>query len=300
VKQFLGFEDYRQPCQRLADALAMPYREIEIHRFPDGEHRIRLPLPLAETLIVCRSLFNPNEKLIDLLLLAETARTHGSRHLILVAPYLCYMRQDKAFHPGEAISQKIIGQLLADMFDAVITVDPHMHRTPTLDMAVPARQSVSLSAAELIAARLKSSGTDWLLAGPDEESEQWVKSIAGLCGFSYIIARKERLGDRNVSIRFPEYNLEQRHIALIDDVISTGRTLAEASRFLLNAGATEVQCFATHLLPHAGAIQLLAEAGVSKVIHSDSIEHSDDSIDLAPLLAHAVQQLNVNDRRQNQ
>jgi len=286
--QFIGFKDYRPAGQRLAAELTLPYQEASIHRFPDGEHKLTLPVPVAETILVCRSLFEPNPKLVDLLLLSKTARQQGAKKLVLVAPYLCYMRQDKAFHPGEAISQKIIGGHLADMFDAVITVDPHMHRTPSLAEAVPAKQAIMLSATEPIANHLAASGKDWLLAGPDEESEQWVKSIATICGLPYIIGSKIRTGDRQVSIRFPEMAIQHRPVALIDDVISTGRTLAEAARFLLNEGAEEVQCFATHLLPHAGAGVTLAEAGVSQLICTDSIDHAGESIHLAPLLAKVI------------
>ena len=124
----LGFEDYREPGRRLADELGADYREVEVHRFPDGEHRITLPIglpaSLPEHVVVCRSLFEPNAKLIDLFLLSATARELGAGRLTLVAPYLCYMRQDKAFHPGEAVSQRIIGRLLAEHFDALITVSP--------------------------------------------------------------------------------------------------------------------------------------------------------------------------------
>jgi ribose-phosphate pyrophosphokinase len=288
--QFFGFEDYRLAGRRLAAELAIPYQEVNVHRFPDGEHRLTLPLPVSETVLVCRSLFEPNSKLVDLLLLSETARRQGTKRLVLVAPYLCYMRQDKAFHPGEAISQYIIGRHLADMFDIVITVDPHMHRTPSLADAVPAKQAITLSATRPLADHLATSGRDWLLAGPDEESEQWVKSIAELCGLPYIIGRKERRGDREVSIRFPDMDIKQRPVALIDDVISTGRTLAESARYLLNGGAEEVQCFATHLLPHAGAAATLCEAGVSRVNSTDSIESAGETIHLASLLAGAIRQ----------
>ena len=75
----------------------------------------------------------PNDKLMALLFAAESLRRNGARRLVLVAPYLCYMRQDTAFHPGEAISQKVIGQLIAASFDRVITVDAHLHRTPDIE-----------------------------------------------------------------------------------------------------------------------------------------------------------------------
>ncbi len=289
--QLLGFEHYRRPAGRLAEALGIAYQEPEVHRFPDGEHRLRVPLPVQATVLLCCTLYDPNAKLIDLMLASRTLRELGAEKLILIAPYMCYMRQDKAFHPGESVSQKIVGEFLAGLFDVVVTVDPHMHRTPRLADAIPARQAISLSAAALIAERLQDDPGGWLLVGPDEESEQWVAGIAGLSGNPYLIGRKTRSGDRKVSIEFPRGEVRGQRIALIDDVISTGNTLAVAARHLLNQGAAEVQCFATHLLPHAGGLATLAEAGVSRVVCSDSIEHAGESFSLAPLLAEQVRRL---------
>ncbi len=92
--------------------------------------------------VLLRSLYQPNDKLVELLLAARAARGLGVRHLTLVAPYLAYMRQDIAFHPGEAVSQRIVGPFLASLFDAVVTVDRHLHRVATLPEAVPAAQAV--------------------------------------------------------------------------------------------------------------------------------------------------------------
>lgn len=284
----LGFEEYRGAGERLAAKLAVPYREVAIHRFPDGEHRLRLSESLPEQVVVCRSLFEPNEKLIDLLLLSQTARDLGARQLVLVAPYLCYMRQDKAFHPGEAVSQHIIGKLLAECFDALVTVDPHMHRTPNLADAVPVSQAINLSAAVPIAGYLQAMDIKPLLVGPDEESEQWVQRIAALTGLNYIVARKRRAGDRKIEIVLPESDIAGQHVVLIDDIISTGCTLARTAEHLLRLGACSVRCIATHVLPHGGAEEELAHAGVLEMLSTDSIPHASNRIQLAGLLAEAI------------
>ena len=113
----LGFDDYDIPAKSLAKTLNIEYTRAQIHRFPDGESKLTLPERVLEnppkSLVICRSLDQPNSKLIELLLAVQTAKALGVRELILVAPYLCYMRQDMAFHPGEAISQKIIGHFLS-------------------------------------------------------------------------------------------------------------------------------------------------------------------------------------------
>ena len=221
------------------------------HRFPDGELKLTLPVPLPTSVVVLRSLHHPNEKLVELVLLADAARALGARQLTLVAPYLAYMRQDKAFHPGEAVSQLIVGRLLAERFDAVVTIDPHLHRVATLEQAVPARRAVALSAAQLIGAHLAARTPRPLLLGPDAESEQWVKAAAG-GQLDFAVCTKQRSGDHDVRIELPALALGGRDVVLVDDVASTGGTLVECARQALAAGASRVDAAVTHALLEAG------------------------------------------------
>ena len=284
-----GFHEYRAAGKRLAERLGCPYREVDVHAFPDGEHKLTLPLPLPEHLVVCRSLNEPNAKLVDLMLVAGAARENGVRRLTLVAPYLCYMRQDIAFHPGEAVSQRIVGRLLAELFDTVITVDPHLHRTPDLADAVPAKRAVALSATGPMAAYLSDARyRDAVLIGPDAESRQWVSAIAARTGHGFGVARKQRAGDRSIRIALPEIDVAGRRVVLVDDVISTGQTMAVAARMLRDAGATAVECLVTHVLPGRQMQATLLEAGIETLASCDSIPHASNRIELASLLAAAV------------
>lgn len=284
----LGFPGYREPARRLAAAAGLDYADITVHRFPDGESLVRLPGTLPPRVILYCSLDNPNAKLVELELAAATALRLGAQRLTLVAPYLCYMRQDTAFHPGEAISQHIIGALLARHFDTVITVDPHLHRTRDLHQAIPVRRAVALSAAPVMADWLAAHAERPLLIGPDEESQQWVQAIAGPGGLEHGVARKQRLGDREVRIELPELSVAGRQVVLVDDVASTGRTLAEAARQVAALGAVSISVLVTHALFVEDALAQLRAAGVGDICSTDSVRHPSNKLQLAKLLAGAL------------
>lgn len=272
----------------------MAYADVAIHHFPDEESLVRLPTDLTEEVVLCRSLDHPNTKLIELVLAAAEARELGARRLTLVAPYLCYMRQDRAFHSGEAVSQKVIGRLLAEYFDAVITVDPHLHRVHHLAEAVPARRAVALTAMAPIAAFLQRHVRHALLVGPDRESEQWVAAVAERAGMDYVVGEKVRLGDREVEIHL-NGDFADREVVLIDDVASTGRTLEVAANIALAGGAGSVSVMVTHALFVEDAVARLEKAGVSHIWSTDSIPHESNAVPLAPLLASALAETEEND-----
>jgi ribose-phosphate pyrophosphokinase len=284
----LYFEDELANAARIAQAGHLDLAKIERHRFPDGEIKLRLPNTLPEQVTILRTLNNPNEKLIELLLAAQTARNLGARHLTLVAPYLAYMRQDIAFHPGEAISQRIVGRFLASLFDAVITVDPHLHRVATLQEAVPVATAIVLSGAPLLADLIAAHRLNPLLLGPDEESAQWVALAASRHGFDHAVCRKVRHGDRMVEIALPDLAMTGRQVVLLDDVASTGHTVAQATRLLLAAGATSVDVAVTHALFAGDAIQVMLAAGVGQVWSTDCIVHSSNAVSMVATIAQAL------------
>ncbi|MEZ5492788.1 MAG: ribose-phosphate diphosphokinase [Gammaproteobacteria bacterium] len=286
----LGFEDYRNQAKNLATALGEEYAEVSVHRFPDGESKVTLPAGLPEHVTCCRSLDRPNDKLIELLLAATAARQLGARRVSLIAPYLCYMRQDIAFYPGEAISQQIVGSFLAGLFDDVITVDPHLHRIHALQEAIPLQNSLAVSAGPAMSRFLRARDNP-LLLGPDSESLQWVETIARDCGLEFGVGSKTRSGDRQVTVELPDLAMTGREIVLVDDVVSSGETVAIAASQCLQKGATRVNVLVTHALFAPGAQQRMREAGVAEIWSTDSISHASNCISLAPLLAEAAQQL---------
>jgi ribose-phosphate pyrophosphokinase len=277
-------------ARRLAARLALPLHEIALHRFPDGELRVTVGAA-APTTVVYVSLDQPNEKLLALMFASEALRRVGAKRLVLVAPYLCYMRQDAAFREGEAISQKVIGRMLADAFDRVITVAAHLHRTARIEEVFPGIAADDLSAVPAMVETLRASGVDprTVLVGPDEESRPWVADLAGRLGLEHAVARKTRRGDRSVEISFADPALfAGRPALLVDDIVSSGGTLIVCGKALQAAGATTVDAVATHALFAPELAHALFAAGIRSVKSTDSVPHPTNAIALDGILAAAL------------
>ena len=275
---------------RLAARLGVPFHEIAIHSFPDGEIRVTAT-PAASTTVIYASLDRPNEKIISLMFAAEALRRGGARRLVLLAPYLCYMRQDAAFHEGEAISQRVIGPLLAGCVDRVITVDAHMHRTPDIAAVFPGIESDNLSAMPAIAVALRNAGVDpaTVVVGPDAESSSWVSDLAGRLGLSHTVAQKTRRGDRTVEIGFPDPAcIAGRRALIVDDIVASGGTMIACATALAAAGATEIDAVVTHALFPEALCREMAASGIRSIRSTHSVPHSTNAISLDDLFADAL------------
>lgn len=288
IDLLLAFEDETGLAAPLAAALGCALAWVESHRFPDGESKLKLPAALPPRVALLRGLQQPNRKLAELMIVAPAARELGATQLTLVCPYLAYMRQDMAFTPGEAVSQRHIGHALALWFDAVVTVDPHLHRIKNLDEVLPGRRGQVLSAAPLLGEYAARHAQRPILLGPDDEAGQWVRAAANAHGLQHGTCIKQRNGDRDVAVSLPDIDFKNREVVLIDDVASTGRTLIAAALALRARGASAVDVAVTHALFVDDAIEMLRSAGVRHVWSSDSVAHASNAVSLVPLLERAL------------
>lgn len=202
------------------------------------------------------------------------------------------MRQDASFHPGEAVSQKVIARLLSEAFDRIVTVDPHLHRTHDLN-DVFSTPVVQVSAAPLLGAAIAGNKSDreLVLVGPDEESRPWVEAAARITACFSLIGRKHRIADRTVEIEIEgAHHVRGKAAVLVDDVVSTGTTVRKVAHLLLDAGASSISLYATHMLSSTKDTRALNDAGIFRVVSTDSVKHPTNLIPLAPLLATALRE----------
>ena len=282
-----AFDDQMVSARALAAALAIPAETVLLHRFPDGEIMPVTPAA-ASTVIAYGSLDRPNEKLIALLLAADAWRRTGVARLVLVAPYLCYMRQDAVFAPGEPLSRDVICGLLGAHFDRVLTVDAHLHRTTDLAAAFGGIRAEDISAAAPLADALAGPVRP-IIVGPDAESEPWVRRIAGRLGSDVLLFRKTRRGDAQISLDAPDLGpVCDRSALLVDDICSSGATLVRAAELLRQAGAKSIDVGVVHALFGDETEARLRAAGVGRIVSTSSVPHPTNHASLTGILAGAL------------
>ena len=276
-------------AQTLASLLRCPASTLELHRFPDGEGVVRLRTSVdGQRVLLVAHLDRPDDKTLPLLFAADAARELGARELGLVAPYLPYMRQDDRFRAGEAITSRSYARLLSSTVDFLVTVDPHLHRWPSLDAIYTIRTRV-VPAAPAIAEWLRRELPQPILVGPDSESEQWVAEVARCLEAPYVVMTKERRGDRDVQVRMPA-NVDPagRTPVLVDDIISSGHTMASAAQVLRDAGWARPWCVGVHALLEPASVDMLHRAGVARIVSCTTVPHATNAIGVAGPLADGI------------
>ncbi|MBW2970938.1 ribose-phosphate diphosphokinase [Candidatus Woesearchaeota archaeon] len=285
----IGVPPSKELARITARKAGIKYCSLDVKKFPDGELLIKFNRDMKRKHVgFFLSLNNPNEKIVELLFAAHTAYEQGARELTLIAPYLPYMREDKAFHKGEVVSARILASILSGSFDRVITIDPHLHRIKDLKeiFEIPATK---LSSVPLIASYIKSKIKKPLVIGPDEESFQWAKSVAEEAGCKATIFKKHRFSAKHVSVSGKlDAEISKYTVVIVDDIISTGHTMAESIKSLRKAGVKKVYCICVHGLFIEDSYAKLIRAGAAGVVTTNTIQNPHAKIDVTALIAGAL------------
>lgn len=262
----------------------------EIRYFPDKEAYIRIISDVKQkTILLFCSLDHPNNKTILLFFMAKTLKELGAKKVCLISPYLPYMRQDKQFKSGEAVTSILFSELISSFIDSLITVDPHLHRIKNISeiYSIP---TTTLHTTKVIAAWIKNNVRFPLIIGPDEESTQWVKEISEKIEAPFLVGKKNRFGDRKVLIKIPDIHDTSKTPVLIDDIISTGTTLCTIIPQLLAQRLKKPICIGIHALFNQKTYKKLLQVGTREIISCNTILHPSNKIDITDILIEGIEQ----------
>ena len=273
----------------LARLAAGTLGSIEVRSFPDGETYVRVltDVKQRDVFIVC-TLARPDGQFLALSFAAAALRDLGASRVQLIAPYLAYMRQDRIFHEGEALTSRLFAQLVQQHFDGLITIDPHLHRHVSIDEVydIP---SLSAHVGPLFAAWIAGNVRDPLVIGPDEESGQWVEAIAREVGAPWSVMHKERRGDRDVAMRAPDLDrYRDCQPVIIDDILSSGTSLRRAIGLVCRQGLSLPYCLIVHALCSARTARSIKQRSAG-LLTTNSVPNPDALFDVSSMIADIVQ-----------
>lgn len=272
-------------ANKIKNALNAEAGICTIHYFPDGESLVRIHMDVAEKeVVVVASLDDPNAKLLPLYYMIKKIKTDRASRVTLIAPYLAYLRQDSMFRSGEAVSSIYFAELISSFADQLMTVDPHLHRHRALEEIYSIPCTV-IHAADSISAWIACHVRMPVLIGPDAESKQWIAEVAEKVKAPFVILTKQRMGDRIVKIEMPDLEkFRSLTPVLIDDIISSGRTMLEIISQLKAEGMPPAICLGIHALFAEDAYAQIMRTGIHSVVTCNTIVHSSNQIDVSGLI----------------
>lgn len=273
----------------IAKKLKRHHSYLIVGKFPDDELRVRIDGNVKDNLVFLVQSFykNISDCLIEVILAAKTAKELNAKTVVLVAPYFPYMRQDKRFHKGEAISQRIIGGLIDKYFDAVYLMDPHLHRKNKLENIFKIK-AVKLTANGLIADYIRKHIKNPVVIGPDEESYKWARNVADILDVESRILKKKRYSSYHVEVKLnKKIDLKDKNVVIVDDIVSTGHTILETAKILKKLGAKKIYCVCVHGIFVENALNKLKKAGV-KVVSTNTIPSEVSKIDVSGVIAQSL------------
>jgi ribose-phosphate pyrophosphokinase len=282
--------------KKIARELGLEPEPVGHRLFPDGESYIKLNSSVAgETVVIVQTTApNPDTRLMQLLIMARTARDFGAGRIIACVPYLAYMRQDKRFLDGEALSFDIVLGLLEDSgVDDLLVVD--LHSEESLRKLQPNHRVRvhTLSAIPVIAKYLKENGFDGAYSlSPDEGRRDIVSAASEVMGGGFAFFEKNRdLRTGETTMFVKDVEVMGRKAVVFDDVISSGGTMAKAVKALKAQGAVKVAAACTHALFMGGAEEKIRDAGADLIVASDSVETPFSKVSVAGVVAELLRSL---------
>ena len=284
----IGCSNSRDLAKNISKNLKCDYSDLSVKKFPDGELYLKFETELKnQDVVLVQSLHPSDEALLELIFAIHTAKDLGAKKVRVVIPYLAYIRQDKRFNPGECVSSKIVGSLL-NVADEIITIDPHLHRFKSLNEVFKTK-AVKLSANDLIQDYISKNFKDPVIIGPDAESYQWAQSIAKKIKASAAILQKDRINSYEVHVKLnSEINVRNKELIIIDDIISTGKTILEAIKVIKKMKPKSITVISIHgIFADPSTLDFIKEYSTS-IITTNTIKNPYSKIDVSKLISDSL------------
>lgn len=264
-------------AEKTARDLGIEISPLEIFVFPDGERRIRVVEKVVDekTVVFQSTSTPPDQNYMELFFIVDALKRSGASMVTAVIPYLGYERQDHVFRDGEAVSLEVIIQTLERIgADKLVVFDLHSIKIPEL-FTIPV---LHLSALDLFAEKIREivsrqSREKFVLVSPDMGGIRRIKMLSeSLDNMPYATIEKNRdLATGDIKDSSMEGEVRGKTAIIVDDMISTGRTIIAAEKILLENGAKNIFIFATHAVFSANASRLLQNLKAKKVFVTDTI-----------------------------
>lgn len=253
------------------------YPEITI--FPDSEQRVRIPQVVSgQRVYLLKSIIPPvDSAVMQLTFLVDALNKNGADKVIGVIPYIPYMRADHIFRTGEAVPLEVVISMIQDSkLNEIIIVDPHSIKIPEM-FKIPVH---NLSALPMFARKIQETepnSNNITIVSPDMGGIRRLKILDELLGgVNQVVINKDRNYESG-EVRVAEYEgIIRGKCFIVDDIISTGKTVVQAIDTLNQGGADQVFVFATHPVFSENASELLSGSNAEKIFVTDSIPVPED------------------------
>lgn len=276
--------------QKLAAKVARDLGEdlipIETRRFPDGERYIRVNGKVSKEVVVIQSTGYPqDENLMELFLLLKNLKSLGVERTRVVIPYFGYGRQERRFKSGEAVSAVIIAELLeAAGASEIYSINLHEKNIKEF-FNIPVHE---MSAMPLIANYIQENLEDPMVIGPDKSALGFAREISNILNCECDYLEKVRISPEKVETKPKNLDVAERNVVIIDDIISTGGTIVNATEMLKDLGAEKVVVGCVHPILVEDALLKIFAAGVDDVFSTDTLRSDVSTVSVAPLVAECL------------
>lgn len=262
-------------AQQIADCLGISLSNVELGRFPDGEISLRIAESVRghDVFAVQTIALDPNEYLVELLILIDALKRASAKSITAVLPYFGYCRQDRKDKPREPITAKLLADILTSAGAThVLTMDLHAGQLEGF-FDIPVDHICGLP---VLSEEIKKLGlSDCVVVAPDIGAVKRARAYANSLDAEFAVITKRRLNPFEVESHTVIGEVKGKNILLADDMCSTGGTLMSAAKACREKGANRIFAVVTHGLFVGDAVEAIKESPIEALYMSNTVPYTE-------------------------